>query len=215
MSFRLRNNGPIWLGEFTALTEAGFSNGCSCRLHGTSSIVPDGFNLALHVGDEAELVNANRRQFAAALGVDAARFTTCAQVHGSKVVCVTEGLIGSGAVDFADTIADTDALITDLPNVPLLLFYADCVPVLLADTETGAVGLAHAGWRGSVGEIALKTVQMMCRHYGCNPEKMLAAIGPSIGSCCYEVDDKVLTAGAKYRECFTLKPMVNISWTYG
>ena len=63
MSFRLRNNGPIWLGEFTALTEAGFSNGCSCRLHGTSSIVPDGFNLALHVGDEAELVNANRRQF--------------------------------------------------------------------------------------------------------------------------------------------------------
>lgn len=215
MSFRLRNNGPIWLGEFTALTEVGFSNGCSCRLHGTSSIVPDGFNLALHVGDEAELVNANRRQFAAALGVDAARFTTCAQVHGSKVVCVTEGLIGSGAVDFADTIADTDALITDLPNVPLLLFYADCVPVLLADTETGAVGLAHAGWRGSVGEIALKTVQMMCRHYGCNPEKMLAAIGPSIGSCCYEVDDKVLTAGAKYRECFTLKPMVNISWTYG
>lgn len=123
MSFRLRNNGPIWLGEFTALTEAGFSNGCSCRLHGTSSIVPDGFNLALHVGDEAELVNANRRQFAAALGVDAARFTTCAQVHGSKVVCVTEGLIGSGAVDFADTIADTDALITDLPNVPLLLFF--------------------------------------------------------------------------------------------
>ena len=119
---------------------------------------------------------------------------------------MTEGLIGSGAVDFADTIADTDALITDLPNVPLLLFYADCVPVLLADTETGAVGLAHAGWRGSVGEIALKTVQMMCRHYGCNPEKMLAAIGPSIGSCCYEVDDKVLTAGAKYRECFTLKP---------
>jgi conserved hypothetical protein, YfiH family len=206
MSFRLRNNGPIWLGEFTALTEAGFSNGCSCRLHGASSIVPDGFNLALHVGDEAELVNANRRQFAAAVGVDAARFTTCAQVHGSKVVCVTEGLIGSGAVDFADTIADTDALITDLQNVPLLLFYADCVPVLLADTETGAVGLAHAGWRGSVEEIALKTVQMMCRHYGCNPEKMLAAIGPSIGSCCYEVDDKVLTAGAKYRECFTLKP---------
>lgn len=205
MSFRLRKYGPIWLGEFTALTEAGFSNGCSCRLHGTSSIVPDGFNLALHVGDTAELVNANRRQFAAALGVDAARFTTCAQVHGSKVVCVTEDLIGSGAVDFAATIADTDALVTDRANVPLLLFYADCVPVLLADTETGAVGLAHAGWRGSVGEIALKTVQRMRQQYGCSPEKMLAAIGPSIGSCCYEVDDAVLTAGAKYRECFTPK----------
>ena len=200
MSFRLRNNGPIWLGEFTALTEAGFSNGCSCRLHGASSIVPDGFNLALHVGDEAELVNANRRQFAAALGVDAARFTTCAQVHGSKVVCVTEGLIGSGAVDFADTIADTDALITDLQNVPLLLFYADCVPVLLADTETGAVGLAHAGWRGSVEEIALKTVQMMCRHYGCNPEKMLAGVEAIAAQCNHLiiVSNEVFSGGADY-----------------
>ena len=205
MSFRLRQSGRIWLGEFTALTDAGFTNGCSCRLHGASSIVPDGFNLALHVGDAAELVLANRRQFAAALGVDAAKFTTCAQVHGSKVAKVTADLVGSGAAAFADTVAGTDALITDLPGVPLLLFYADCVPVLLADPESGAVGLAHAGWRGSVGEIAMKTVQAMQQHYGSKPEKLLAAIGPSIGSCCYEVDDAVLAAGVKYRQCFTPK----------
>ena len=79
MSFRLRNNGPIWLGEFTALTEAGFSNGCSCRLHGASSIVPDGFNLALHVGDEAELVNATAGSLRRRWVWMAARFTTCAR----------------------------------------------------------------------------------------------------------------------------------------
>ena len=94
MSFRLRNNGPIWLGEFTALTEAGLSNGCSCRLHGASSIVPDGFNLALHVGDEAELVNANRRQFAAALGVDAVLCTpACCDPLYRRAVRVSMGTV--------------------------------------------------------------------------------------------------------------------------
>lgn len=203
MSFILKRSGRVWLGEFTSLTAAGFINGCSCRLHGQSSIVPESLNMALHVGDVAEMVVANRRLFAQALGVDAAKFTTCAQVHGTKVVAVTKDLVGSGSMAFAETIADADALITDLPQVPLLLFYADCVPVLVADTKTGAVGLAHAGWRGSVGEIALQTVQAMQQHYGCRSENMLAAIGPSIGSCCYEVDGVVLAAGSKYRRCFT------------
>ncbi|WP_177566001.1 peptidoglycan editing factor PgeF [uncultured Phascolarctobacterium sp.] len=203
MSFRLKRSRRVWLGEFAALTDAGFTNGCSCRLHGQSSIVPDGLNLALHVGDDVELVLANRRLYAAALRVDPDGFTTCAQVHGTKVVAVTKELVGSGALAYADTIADTDALITDLPDVPLLLFYADCVPVLLADTKTGAVGLAHAGWRGSVGEIALQTALAMQKQYGCKPQHLLAAIGPSIGSCCYEVDDVVLAAGAKYSQCFT------------
>lgn len=204
MSFRLRRSGKVWLGEFAALTEAGFINGCSCRLHGTSDLIAGGLNLALHVGDKIEAVVANRRLYADALKVDADKFTTCAQVHGNKIVAVTKDMVGSGAVDYTDTIADTDALITDLPEVPLLLFYADCVPVLLADTQTGAIGLAHAGWRGSVTEIALKTALKMQKHYGCKGENMLAAIGPSIGSCCYEVDDMVLLEGLKYRECFSL-----------
>lgn len=112
----------MWLGEFAALTDAGFTNGCSCRLHGQSSIVPDGLNLALHVGDDVELVLANRRLYAAALRVDPDGFTTCAQVHGTKVVAVTKELVGSGALAYADTIADTDALITDLPDVSCCCF---------------------------------------------------------------------------------------------
>ena len=117
-SFEVIHEKNIWYGSFPALTKAGFVHGCSCRLGGESDVVAGTLNLALHVGDAVEKVLRNRKAFAAALGVSAERFTTCQQVHGSKVVRVTEELIGSGAQDFANTIADTDALITNIPDVP-------------------------------------------------------------------------------------------------
>ena len=94
---------------FPRLTQAGFGNACSCRLHGESDMVPGTLNLALHVGDEVELVLQNRRLFAQALGLDASKFTTCEQVHGSNVAVVDEALVGAGATTLADTIKDTDA----------------------------------------------------------------------------------------------------------
>ena len=203
--FIITQNNNIWYGTFPALEEAGFVNACSCRLHGESDVVEGTLNLALHVGDDVEKVLRNRKTFAEAIGVDANRFTTCQQVHGSKVVQVTKELVGSGAKDFANTIADTDALITNLPDVPLMLFYADCVPVLLADLETGAIGLAHAGWRGTVANIGAKTLAAMGEAFGTKPENILAAIGPSIGACCYEVDDFVRDQASGYEEFFAPK----------
>ena len=203
--FIITQKNNIWYGTFPALEEVGFVNACSCRLHGESDVVPGTLNLALHVGDDVEKVLRNRKAFAEAVGVDANRFTTCQQVHGSKVVQVTKELVGSGAKDFATTIADTDALITNLPDVPLMLFYADCVPVLLADLETGAIGLAHAGWRGTVANIGAKTLVAMGEAFGTKPENILAAIGPSIGACCYEVDDFVRDQASGYEEFFAPK----------
>lgn len=193
----------VLFGSFPLLTEAGFVNGCSSRLFGKSAIVENTFNLALHVGDAPTLVLENRRRYGEALGVEAKNFTTCAQVHGSKVVRVTEDLVGSGALAFANTIQDTDSLITNLKNVPLLLFYADCTPVLLADPVTGAIGLAHAGWRGTVAGIAKKTVAAMVQEFGCSPGNLMGAIGPSIGACCYEVDDFVRNQAQGYEEFFS------------
>ncbi len=204
-SFIIKNNNNIWYGTFPALEQAGFLNACSCRLHGESDIVEGTLNLALHVGDDEKKVLRNRKAFAEAIGVDAKAFTTCQQVHGSKVALVTEELIGSGAIDFANTIGETDALITNLPNVPLLLFYADCVPVLLADLKSGAVGLAHAGWRGTVAAIGVKTLAAMREAFGTKPEDVLVAIGPSIGACCYEVDDFVRDQAAGYEKFFAAK----------
>ena len=201
-NFIITQKDNIWFGSFPLLSEAGFLNACSCRLHGASTVAAATLNLALHVGDEAQLVLANRRHFAAALGVQAECFTTCAQVHGSEVAVVDAKLVGAGALALSDTIAGTDALITQLPDVPLLLFFADCVPVLLADDKSGAVGLAHAGWRGTVAGIAKKTVAAMQQQFGTQPEDVLAAIAPSIGACCYEVDDFVRDKAGGYEEFF-------------
>ena len=120
--FIITQKNNIWWGMFPRLMQAGFGNACSCRLHGESDMVPGTLNLALHVGDEVELVLQNRRLFAQALGLDASKFTTCEQVHGSNVAVVDEALVGAGATTLADTIKDTDALVTNLANVPLLLF---------------------------------------------------------------------------------------------
>ena len=201
-NFIITGKNNIWWGEFPLLSQAGFTNACSCRLHGDSDIVSGTLNLALHVGDTCEKVLSNRKNFAEALGVEAARLTTCAQVHGSKVTVVTQELVGKGAEAFADTIQETDALVTALPDVPLLLFYADCTPVLLADPVTGIIGLAHAGWRGTVAKIARKTVEAMVQEFGCRPENLLGAIGPAIGACCYEVDDFVRNQASGYEQFF-------------
>lgn len=204
--FILTQKNNIWFGSYPRLTAAGFTNACSCRVHGESALIHGLFNLALHVGDEKELVLANRRKFAAALGVNPKRFTTCAQVHGSKICVVTEPLVGAGALDYATTVASTDSLITNLEDVPLMLFYADCVPVLLADTVTGAIGLAHAGWRGTVAGIAAETVAAMKKNFGSSGKNIIAAIGPSIGGCCYEVDDKVRVQADDWQEFFNPVP---------
>ncbi len=210
--FIISQKNNIWSGSFPLLTEAGFINACSCRLHGESALVDGTLNLALHVGDDVNVVLRNRERFAQVLGVDAKRFTTCAQVHGSEVVVVDEHLVGAGALALSTTIAGTDALVTNVPDVPLLLFYADCVPVLLADTKSGAVGLAHAGWRGTVAQIARKTVQAMMDNFGTQPQDIVAAIAPSIGQCCYEVDDFVRDKARGYEEFF--KPVTGKAGKY-
>jgi len=201
--FKVTSNNNVWFGYFSSFRRAGFLTACSCRFHGESDLVPGTLNLGLQVGDNQKKVLRNRQKFAAAIGVRPERFTTCAQVHGNNVQVITEDLIGRGAFSFADTVPETDALITNLTDVPLLLFYADCVPVMLADPVTGVIGLVHAGWRGTAAQIVKKTVLAMNEAFGVKPVNLLAAIGPSIGSCCYEVDDVVKDKMPDYETCFT------------
>ena len=200
--FLIKEREGIWYGFFPKLEDLGFAHAFTCRLHGDSDLVPGNLNMALHVGDDPEKVLCNRKRVAEALAIDAASITTCEQVHGSEIVVVIADKIGSGAFRQADAIADTDALITSEKNVPLMLFFADCVPVMFADPETGAVGIAHAGWRGSVRGIAAKTVRRLVSEYGVKPQNLVAAIGPSIGSCCYEVDAVVHNQADNFLDCF-------------
>lgn len=148
-------------------------------------------NTALHVGDNESDVAENRRRAAEAAGLDFAAWTCAEQVHGKEAFIVGRHAVGAGRLSREDAIMGKDALITDLPGVMLVMFYADCVPIWLVDPITRSVALAHAGWRGSVADVAGETVRTMQQAYGSNPADLHAAIGPSIRGCCYEVDERV------------------------
>jgi len=149
-------------------------------------------NTALHVGDDAEAVVQRRTRIAGGLGWRFEAWTCAEQVHGCEVRVVAGADIGRGRVLREDAIQHTDALVTNEPDVLLAMFFADCVPLYFYDPVTESIGLAHAGWKGTVLEVAVRTVERMNEAFGAKPENMLAAIGPSIGGCCYEVDERVL-----------------------
>lgn len=201
MGFGLYNTAlpDLWVGRFDIFPRDLFIHGISTRYGGVSRGFYDSLNLGLHVGDEAEGVRENRRRFCRVLGVNAQDAVTCRQVHGDKVTRVSAADKGAGSTRYEDAIADTDALITNEAGLPLLLFFADCTPILLADPVKRAVGIAHGGWKGTVKSIAAKTVAAMAREFGSRPADMLAAIGPSVGSCCYRVGSEVAD---RFREAF-------------
>jgi polyphenol oxidase len=141
--------------------------------------------------DEAR---ANRRTWSNAIGVDADALVCGRQVHGIRVRLVDERHRGLGARIIDDALPQTDALITRSPNLPLMIYTADCVPVIAYDPVQHALGLAHAGWRGTVGNIAGQLVAAMRAEFGSVPSDLIVKLGPSIGPCCYEVGDEVISA---------------------
>ncbi|RUS48422.1 peptidoglycan editing factor PgeF [Cohnella sp. AR92] len=170
----------------------GITAGFSTRNGGVSAPPRQALNTALHVGDEASDVIANRKLVAEALGWNFAAWTCAEQVHGNRVHAVTSADAGRGRLDRDSAIPDTDALITNEPDILLAMYFADCVPLYFYDPATNALGLAHAGWKGTVANVAAATIEAMRNHYGTKPEDLMAAVGPSIGACCYEVDEAVL-----------------------
>jgi YfiH family protein len=143
---------------------------------------------------EPELIEANRRAFLAAAGVGMRDLVICRQTHSSNVRQVTAADRGRGLYPAFDGFPDTDGMVTDDPTVALGVIVADCVPLLLYDARLHALGLLHAGWRGTVAGIAVAGVRAMTAAFGTRPEDIVAGIGPSIGPCCYEVGDEVASA---------------------
>jgi YfiH family protein len=127
---------------------------------------------------------------AAARAVGAFRLLSANQVHGRDVVVHSRRSAVSGSRP------DADALVSDDPLVGVSVRAADCVPLLLADSRTGAVAAVHAGWRGTAAGVTSAAVETMAREFGTDPSHLVAAIGPSIGSCCYEVGPELVDAFA-------------------
>ena len=170
----------------------GLVHAFTTRIGGVSEGDYKSLNMALHVGDSVGHVLENRNSACRNIGIDASLLIAGQQTHNDHVAVVGAEHRGRGAVDYAASLPDTDALITNEPNVPLSSYYADCVPIFLVDPVKLVIGLAHAGWRGTVLRIGEKTVREMNRVFGSNPVDCLAVIAPSIGPCCYEVDTRVI-----------------------
>lgn len=178
-SFR-QNSGPV--------------QAMSTRAGGTSKGVYRSLNLGFHVGDNETTVLANRQQFCQALSLPLESLVVGQQVHGTDVAVVTRHDRGRGAKNQKDGIPHTDALVTNHHDVALMILVADCAAVLFHDPVNRAIGIAHGSWRGTVGGIGVKTVRTMVQTFGTHPQNLRAAISPSIGPCCYEVGDDVLSA---------------------
>jgi YfiH family protein len=159
------------------------------RRGGASARWQGGLNWAYSVDDDPEAVRVNRQRTLDLIGLPLERAVIAGLVHGDRIAAVSgEEPPGRDGVRW---VPECDGLITDRPGLALVVTAADCVPVYLYDPVRRAVGAVHAGWRGTVARIAGKAVRAMAEAYGCRPADIHAAIGPSIGPCCFEVDEPV------------------------
>ena len=158
------------------------------RFGGVSTGSQASLNLAIGRGDSPENVVKNLEILGNAIGFDPEKMVLTRQIHSDIVRIVTDAdCSGSFHRDYPEC----DALVTGTPGVTLMVFTADCTPLLFHDPVTGVVGAAHAGWRGTAQDIGGKTVAAMVEHFGCDVKNIRAAIGPNLGQCHFETDGDV------------------------
>ncbi|SDJ03390.1 peptidoglycan editing factor PgeF [Salimicrobium halophilum] len=174
--------------------------GFTTRNHGFSAYPEKSLNMGLHIDDDAALVIKNRESVAEDIGVPLDHWILAEQVHGTQVKHVTSSDRGLGARDLHTAVGGADGLITSDENTLLAGFYADCVPLYFMDESTGWIGIAHAGWKGTVNNMAGSMIEAL-KKQGANTETLTMVIGPAISEDVYKVDDRVASQIAeRFRE---------------
>lgn len=185
--------------------------GFTTKQGGFSNLPFFSFNLGLHVEDEIGLVSLNRKKLSNEIGFTTSNWVCSEQIHDNKIVEVTKQHLGKGVFTYEDSIKNTDGLYTKETNVLLTLCFADCVPLYFLAPKRSIIGAAHAGWKGTVKDIAGE----MIRTWGCDenvdPRDIFVVIGPSIGKCCYIVDSFVIDAVNKVLNINQITPYALIS----
>ena len=184
--FELKNTGTIkYLNckkfNFNDLSVHAFTT----RLGGISVYPYNSLNLSLNVGDKEDHVLENRRRILNVLGIDYLSVVSAQQIHEDKITVIKREDKGKGALKYLEGISGSDALITDIPEIPLLLCYADCTPILILDPIKKVIGLIHAGRKGTQLKITFKTLLKMKEVFKTEPHFCLAAIFPSINPRLY------------------------------
>ncbi len=172
--------------------QSGADHFVSTRIGGLSPPPYESLNLGLHVEDTAKTVLKNRKRLAANIGISLSDFTIARQVHSGTVTIVTEKMRGYGAADLDTAVKATDAIVTDVPHLCLMVLMADCVPILFFDPQKRVIAAVHAGWRGTVKLAAQNTANTLKEKFNCKLTDVLVGIGPSIGPCHYEVGPEVI-----------------------
>lgn len=141
-------------------------------------------------GLNTEYVISNRKVFLDSLGINLEHLVCAKQIHDNLVLPVTGKQKGCGALSVETAISNTDAFVTNERNLPLAIFTADCLSIFFFDPVNKAIGIAHAGWKGTRGEVALKTIKLMQREYKTSVSDIVVGFGPAIRNCCYEVGEE-------------------------
>ena len=208
LDFQFKNQDKVWdiheegtpYLSFRALDETGiFQNAFSTRLGGVSEGYLSSMNLTFQKEEEEpEHVLENYRRISEAAGFSLEKMVLSHQTHTTNVREATEADFGKGILRPRDY-ESVDGLVTNVPGLTLVTFYADCVPLYFADPEKRAIGLSHSGWRGTVGGMGAVTLKKLRELYGSDPERVICCIGPSICRDCFEVGPEVAEA---FREVF-------------
>jgi YfiH family protein len=188
---RVEANGPVYYQFEFEQWQAAITHGIFTRLGGVSRAPWASLNVGGTVGDDLADVKRNLRRIYATLGLDGERACTVWQVHSADVMVVNRRVPGR------QWLARADGMVTNRPDMPLTMRFADCTPVLFYDPVRRAIGLAHAGWRGTVKQVVVSTLRAMQDAYGTDPADVQAAIGPSIGPERYQVGPEVVAAVAE------------------
>lgn len=188
---QLKNGAQVPLIHFPLLDQTGEVRHCfSTRYGGVSEGIFSSLNLSFSRGDVKEDVEENYRRVAEILETDCNHLVCSDQTHTTNVRLVTEKDAGKGVVRLRDY-TDVDGLITNVPGLTLVTFYADCVPLYFVDPVHHAIGLSHSGWRGTVARMGKCTLEAMYDAFGTEASDVYCAIGPSICQDCYEVSEDV------------------------
>jgi len=191
-----RNNDIVWF-EFDLFNkEENLLHFQSTRMGGLSRGNYRGLNLG-YGKDELNDVLANRLRLCDSIGFTDNNVVAQNQVHGNQVLIIDASHAGNGFYSKEDAIEDCDAMVTNEPDICLWAFGADCLPILFFDPTNRAIGVAHAGWKGTLANIAGETIRTMQENFGSLPEEIIVGLGAGIGVKYYEVGDEVVSAVLK------------------
>lgn len=188
----LNKKGALEYYTFESFVNIDFIGHCfTTRLGGVSEDYLSSLNLGFSRGDRKENVDKNFNIICAALGVKKEQCVTLRQIHSTDIIIADESTAGMEFKDGNER-KEADGIVTNRQSVVLVTFHADCVPLYFVDLKNKAIGMAHAGWRGTADKMAAKMLDKMKTEFGTEAEYVKAAVGPSIGPCCFQVDRPVV-----------------------